>query len=100
MRWGKRAQDPFPHNIREAIEAFKGGTNSFAILAKSELTYMQCSGGESAGYSLEYQEGSTDEHYECVDELTEEDAIKALQSYRIGDESWRTKFHWKKQDIS
>lgn len=99
MRWGNEVQDPFPHNIRDAIQAFKGGSNSFAILTKSELTYMQCIGGKSIGYSLEYQEGSTDDHYECIDELTEEDVIEALQAYRTSDASWKTRFHWKKQRV-
>jgi hypothetical protein len=99
-RWGNELPEPSLPHIREAIEGFRGGSNSFAILAKSELTYMQCSGGRSVGYSLKYQEGSLDDHYECHDKLIEEDVIEAFQAYRNGNESWRTKFNWKKQSMS
>jgi hypothetical protein len=100
MRWGKEPPEPSLPHIREAIEAFKGGPNSFAILARSEFTYMQCQSGNNIGYSLEYQEGSLEEHYKCKNDLTEEDVIEILQAYRNEDESWKTKFHWEKQPFS
>ncbi len=100
MRWGKKLQEPSLPHIREAIEGFKDDSDSFAILAKSKLTYMQTVGSESEGYSLEYQEGSIDEHYECTNDLSREDVIEALQAYRTGDESWRTRFRWERENFS
>jgi hypothetical protein len=100
MRWGNELSEPSLPHIREAIEAFKGGSNSFAILSKGEFTYMQCQGGNSIGYILEYQEGSLDEHFECTDDLTREDVIEIFQAYRIEDGNWKTKFRWEKQPFS
>ncbi len=99
MRWSDKLEDPSLHQVGEAIKGFKGGSNSFAILAKSGSgrTYMQTIGGASVGYSLEHQEGSIEEHYECIDDLSEEKVIAAFQAYRVGDEGWRTEFHWEKK---
>ena len=98
MRWGKELPEPSSPHIREAIQALKGGSNSFVILHRSKYTYLQCHGGKSVGYSLEYQEGSLDEHYECSDDLTEKDVIEVFQAYRNEDESWKAKFSWVKQN--
>jgi len=101
-RWGKELEDPSLPHIREAIEGFKGGSNSLAILTKSGsgFTYMQTRGGKSTGFTLEYQEGSIYEHFECIDDdLMQDDVIDALQAYRNRDESWKTDFEWVKQEF-
>lgn len=99
MRWGNKLQEPSLPHIREAIEGFRKDSDSFAILAKSRLTYMQATGSKQEGYDLEYQEGSIDEHYECMNELTQEDVIAALQAYRVGDGGWKSKFEWEKKEF-
>lgn len=100
MRWGKEIEEPSLPHVREVVEKLNGSVDSFAILHKSEFTYLQCHGGKLDGYNLEYQEGSLDQHFECTDNLTEEDVIEIFQAYRSGDENWRTKFNWEKQNMT
>jgi hypothetical protein len=98
QRWGVKTENPYLPNIREAIERMNGSDDSFVILSRSGtgLTYMQTAGGGSEGFTLEYQEGSTDEHYECIDELSEEDIVNAFQAYRSRNEMWKLAYEWKK----
>ena len=100
MRWGKELEEPSLMHIREALELLKNDTpNSFAILARSGYTYMQVAGSVAEGYCLEYQEGSIDKHYRCLDQLTTNEVVEAFQSYRERDDFWKTKFQWMKENI-
>ncbi len=47
-------------------------------------------------FDLEYQDGSTNDHYRCTDELTEEQVVAIFQAYRSGDESWKSKSVWER----
>ena len=60
---------------------------------------MQVAGSVAEGYCLEYQEGSIDKHYRCLDQLTTNEVVEAFQSYRERDDFWKTKFQWMKENI-
>ncbi len=96
QRWGTTLNDPPLSHIREAIANLHGGSDSFVILIKSGsgFSFLQAHGSETEGYDLEYQDGSAHDHYKCSDELTQEQVIAMFQSYRNGDESWKTEFAW------
>ena len=49
--------------IESSISALKGEVDSFAILSKDEMTYMQALCTEN-GFIVQFQIGSIDEHYE------------------------------------
>jgi len=101
-RWGKTLEEPSLPHIREAIEGLNGWDDSFAILKRSGsgFTYMQVHGSVSEDFHLSYQEGSLDEHFDCINELSQEDIIFAFQAYRIRDESWKHNYKWKKHNFS
>ena len=70
----------------------------FAILESSdELTFIQCRKmGETEKYWLQYQDGSTDRHYETENPVSCSRAVSAFIWYLRGDESWRSEFVWER----
>lgn len=83
--------------IEESIRSMTGEGDSFVILSKDEMTYLQTSGGPTEGYILEYQEGTLEEHYSCVEpSLDTEQAVRIFQCYLSGDSRWRTDYKWEK----
>ena len=67
-------------------------SESWMILCRSEMTYMQ-----TDGVNLEHQEGSLDYHYYCPDAcLSPEKIIQALISYARGDDWWKQALTWEK----
>lgn len=96
---GRRLDEPSPLHIREAIEGLTGGSDSFVILIKGGAgrSYMQVAGPKIEGYSLVYQEGSLNNHYQCVeDDLDEEQVVNAFQAYRRDEALWEMSLSWAK----
>ncbi len=80
--------------------ALPGGVDSFAILSRDELTYLQAGGGPSEGFLLEYQEGSLDQHYRSSEEsLSLSTVTSAFRLYAAEDPSWRSGVTWKRDDL-
>ena len=72
--------------------------DSFMILAKDEMTYMQTTGDPGNGFILEYQEGSMDEHYSCAHPvLGLSEVSRAFKQYLHGDERWKSDLRWEKE---
>lgn len=91
--------------IREAtaedIRASIAG-QEFAILSTDPETYIQCTQPEAspAGYALEYQDGSLDDHYRAAEGAMALDrVISAFTKFVHGDPSWRTDCRWEKMDV-
>lgn len=94
--------DPSPEQISAVIEGLAPGGDSFAILATDadELTFIQAIGSPSEGFSLEYQDGSLDLHFECTSQdLTAEHVVLAFRSYRRGEPAWKTAFAWQRLEL-
>ena len=86
--------------IEAAIRSLASDGDSFAILAKSEMSYLQTSGSPKAGFVLEYQDGSIEEHYSCTaHELSADQVVVAFQRYFAGDNRWRTDMDWVRADL-
>ena len=103
---GKTLEDLSEDSIAHALSTLPGGEDSWAILQKDELHYMQtCESGQGErtwgeGFILEYQDGSLDSHYKCVDDNLELSAIeRAFQLYFKGDDRWRTEYEWQPVDL-
>lgn len=99
MRWGNELKNPPLTHVRECIEALNGNNDSFAILSRSEYTYVQCVGGKLQGYRVEFQDGSVNEHYYCTKNLKRKEVIKIFQNYREGNDIWRTDYDWEKDNF-
>lgn len=83
----------------DAIVASLASVRGFAILSRDQITYIQTSGSAREGFILEYQDGDTDLHYRCPDELSLEQVTRAFVSYAQGMDSWKTSLRWDKEDF-
>jgi hypothetical protein len=98
---GRSIEDPSASQIASELAALAGGVDSFAILSHDELTYIQTAGGPSEGLILEYQQGSTDQHFRSArNDLPISTVTRAFQLYAEHDSSWRSVAAWERDDIA
>ena len=62
------SKNPDDQTIAQAHQNLMEEGDPFAILSKTEMTYIQTAGGSEEGFVLEYQDGSLDRHFRCSDE--------------------------------
>ncbi len=97
----QRVSSPSHEDLQLALEglnAIEGG--GFIILGRSEFTYLQLSGNQDFGYTLEYQEESVENHHrEASGGLTQEQVLGILEQYRVGDEGWKAACQWEKMEM-
>jgi hypothetical protein len=99
--FGGKVEQPSDAQLEETLRDLPGGESSFAILIRSEGSYIQVLGGRESGYILEYQDGSLDNHHVCQDADLDIDAVvRAFQSYAHGDDDWRTSLRWQRQELN
>jgi hypothetical protein len=97
---GRKLTDPSASQIAEELAALSGGGDSFAVLSRDELTYIQAAGARSEGFVLEYQEGSIDQHYRSTeDNLHLSTVTDVFQLYAVGDSAWRSRATWRHDDL-
>ncbi|WP_432993890.1 hypothetical protein [Dactylosporangium sp. CA-233914] len=75
-----------------------GKGNGYVILDRADGWFVQVGYGDIAGvptgtYSLEYQEGSLERHFRCQT-ADREAAVRLLQEFRAGDETWKRRHTW------
>lgn len=90
--------DPDRHRL-EWIMGQVGENNGYVILERADGWFVQVGYGGLAGltagtYALEYQEGSIDQHFRC-DTTDREAAVRLLQEFRTGDETWKYRHLWR-----
>ena len=74
------------------------GDDPFAILEKSEGTYIQTMRTED-GFIVEYQLVNTSNHYELTELASEPEVLSLMKSYAFGKLEWLTDFEWQKQEL-
>jgi hypothetical protein len=86
------------HNARasDIRKNLKGEEFTILLSDEHELTFMQCAEDydEPGQYILEYQDGSTYEHYCAVETIPLERVLAAFYKYLRNDKSWRSDFIW------
>lgn len=81
--------------IIRSLQALDREDDSFLILSKDEMSYIQTCRESDGHYVLEYQEGSLAEHYECADEMLNFQKVSmAFTSYLNGTDEWKTSLAW------
>ena len=94
---GTELVNPSKEDIARQVLLLNDTNNKFLILAKDQLTYMQVYGSVKSSWILEYQEGSTTEHFNVSgSSVTSSGVVSTLQQYLEGISDWRTSFHWKR----
>ena len=90
--------DPDPGTIAKVLASLDGGRNVLATLGHSDLVYLQASGSVQKGFTLEYQDGSLDQHYRSgATALPLDEATVVFQKYARGDASWRDGIMWDRE---
>ncbi len=74
----------------------------YSILSRDPLTYIQCARTTERpwGYHLEYQDGSTDQHFEAINgPFSLHQVVEAFRKYLWFDDTWTSDFEWQKLDL-
>ena len=99
MENGQVIDSPGPSTIASAISSLAQPANGFAILARSDLEYMQTVIDDSGRWVIEFRDGSPAEHYELSQPVKRETVENAFADYASGnDDGWR-KLPWKKLNL-
>ncbi len=80
--------------IRNALAQVNGDDNSFIVLEADATTYMQAVGNEAAGFTVEYQDGDINRHYQAQDLCSFEQTATLFEQYARGDDAWHTAVGW------
>jgi hypothetical protein len=94
----KREEEATAENIAEIVRLLKGKDKPFAILKKTNMTFIQIL-WTSEGYILAYQENDFQHIYRARELVSQADAIWALQSYLKGEERWKSRFDFEHKTI-
>ncbi len=87
--------------ITRSLQSLNGDDDSFLILSKDSMSYIQTCKIRDGHYVLEYQEASLEEHYECTDEVLNLQKVStAFSSYLKGTDEWKTSLTWQSLDFS
>ena len=94
----KREEEATAENIAEIVRRLKGKDKPFAILKKTNTTFIQIL-WTAEGYILAYQENDIHHIYRAKELVSQQDTIWALQSYFKGEERWKSKFEFEHKTI-
>ena len=84
--------------IDTTISALKSEPDSFAILGKDEMNYVQALKTEK-GFVVQFQNGSLDEHYEFNTYLSRPQTIGLFKEYFFGNKNWQGNLEYSKVDL-
>jgi len=93
-----REKEATAENIAEIVRRLKGKDKPFAILKKTNMTFIQIL-WTPEGYILAYQENDIHHIYRAKELVSQGDTIWALQSYLKGEERWKSKFEFEHKTI-
>lgn len=98
---GERAvKNPTPELIALELERYASRSDFFAVLATSPMTYLQTAGNQEELYALEYQDGSTNRHFETTRKrLSLLEVQQAFERYIKGDTRWKSEFEWRRIEV-
>ena len=99
---GRVMHHPDSTAIQLAIQELPNLEDKFAILSRVDdpNTYMQTMRHGSDDFGLEYQEGTTHQHYWTYQQkLTEEQVVFAMQQYANSEKTWKEHFQWQNEII-
>lgn len=88
---GHTFHNPTDEELRAALSTLdvRRDGEGFAMLARSERTYVQVSGDARIGFDLEYQEGSTRRHFRAKrTDYSLDEIVRIFGAYRDGSVRW------------
>ena len=94
----QREEEATAESIAEIVRLLQGMDRHFAILRKTNMTFMQTL-WIPEGYILAYQEHDIMHIYRATEFLSQADIIWAMQSYLQGEERWKSRFNFEHKKI-
>ena len=92
---GRKISDPSASQVGYELVALPSASDSFATLSSGDETYIQTTGSRSAGFVLEYRDGSADSHFKSTSKSLSIDAVtEVFQRFAAGDPSWKSRIVW------
>ena len=88
----KKLENPDEQVIASALAGMKWE----AILRRDEVSYVRTSMEADEGFPLEYQEDSTENHFQAVGNSSRARVTQAFIAFSKSDASWKTGFEWVK----
>ena len=85
-------------SIANTIQSLEKRDDPFVILQHNEMTYMQTL-WTPEGFSLEYQEESSNQHFQSSYLLPKEQVISCFQAYLSNDQSWKSQVEFEQKII-
>jgi hypothetical protein len=98
---GKLISDlPDENIIRQTLESLDIQGGDFAILSRTEMTFIQARYGDGENFIMEYQDGSLTEHYDCISaDLDLTKVVEAFTMFLNANERLMTEFSWELMDL-
>lgn len=92
--------NPTPQQIKMAMESISLDGDRFLILDKGPggMTYMQAIREDNSSWTLEFQDGSLEQHFQASN-LSREKVAEMFLAFAGGDEIWRTAVKWERVEI-
>ena len=92
---GRKIADPSASQVGYELGALPNGGDSFATLSSGDMTYVHTNGSRSAGFVLEYRDGSGDSNFTSTRKDLSIDAVtEVFQRYAASDPSWKGRIVW------
>jgi hypothetical protein len=91
-------QKPTDSDIADALTKLITGQNSFVVLSRDELTYIQAC-PDIEGLTLEYQVGDVEHHYKSSDSVPLDQAISIFWLYAQDDSTWKNETQWEHMKV-
>jgi hypothetical protein len=93
---GAAIEHPSDEQIDSTLRELVSSGGGFAILSQSEQVYIQTAENGEGECTLEYREGSEENHFCCTnEELSIDDVIGAFQEYANTNDAWKARFLWR-----
>lgn len=80
----------------EIRSAFKNDHDrgEFIILSKEDQVFLQAAGESDGPYTLEFREGSDEQHFQCERKLNKVEVESVFLKYLSGDTTYKADFKW------
>ncbi len=93
----EKIANPTEQDISRALRFLDETSNvAFASLEHDDMNYLLVTGDQRHGFRLEYQSGSTQEHFAALELTAIDHTIRVFVLYLHGDSDWRGLVVWKK----
>jgi len=98
---GKRQiLDPSLHEIETAVKSMTLTDDCFLILSRGEdgFTYIQAMLEDNSLWTVEYQDGSLEKHFQASNVDTKR-VVTMFLAFAGGDETWRDAAQWTRTEL-